>query len=249
MARKGRSSSLKRLASPAFWPIPRKEYRWVSNPSPGSHSRQRSFPLLIVLRDILGVVSNRKEAKLILEEKKIKVDNSPAFNLNQPLSLMDTVEILPLKTTYRVLPHPARKLILHHIPDKEKLFKLCRIEDKTTQSGGVSVLHLHDGRNMREKIDVKGNQQESFTTFDVLKISLKDKSVQEHFKFAEKAYAIIVNGQNVGKHGSIVTINRESPVHEPLVKIALGDGTESVTRASYVFVIGNDKPAISLSTT
>src|SRR6266571_3186944 len=62
MARKGGSRQLKREPAPGFWPIKRKERTWAPNTRPGPHSREKSIPLVIVIREILGYARTAKEA-------------------------------------------------------------------------------------------------------------------------------------------------------------------------------------------
>ena len=62
----GSSHHLKRLAMPRSWPLPRKTSVWVQKPDPCGHSIEKCMPMGIILRDIIGVAHNRREAKKIL---------------------------------------------------------------------------------------------------------------------------------------------------------------------------------------
>ncbi|MBI2628533.1 30S ribosomal protein S4e, partial [Candidatus Pacearchaeota archaeon] len=53
------------------WPIPRKGTKYLVVPSRGNND---SIPLLIIMREILGIVKTRKELKKILNEKKVKIN-------------------------------------------------------------------------------------------------------------------------------------------------------------------------------
>ncbi|HYY90472.1 MAG TPA: 30S ribosomal protein S4e, partial [Candidatus Dormibacteraeota bacterium] len=54
MARKFGPRQLKREPSPSFWPIKRKKMAWAPLTRPGPHARDKSLPLVIVIREILG---------------------------------------------------------------------------------------------------------------------------------------------------------------------------------------------------
>ncbi|OYT47886.1 MAG: 30S ribosomal protein S4e, partial [Desulfurococcales archaeon ex4484_42] len=73
MARMGGRRHLKRLAAPDFWPILKKEYVWTVKPSPGPHPIERSIPLLIIVRDILGYAETAREARRLIAEGHFKV--------------------------------------------------------------------------------------------------------------------------------------------------------------------------------
>jgi small subunit ribosomal protein S4e len=73
MANKGGGTKLKRQAAPNFWKIERKRSRFVLNVSPGPHSKSSSYPLGVVLRDILKVCRTMHEAKIIVKGRKVKI--------------------------------------------------------------------------------------------------------------------------------------------------------------------------------
>ncbi|TMI25623.1 hypothetical protein E6H30_05325 [Candidatus Bathyarchaeota archaeon] len=79
MARKFGPRQLKREPSPGFWPIHRKEYTWAPRTRPGPHAREKSLPLMIIVRESLGLANIAKEAIKIISEGKVKVDGSKAY--------------------------------------------------------------------------------------------------------------------------------------------------------------------------
>ena len=173
MARKGGRRHLKRLAAPKFWPIPRKEFKWAVKPSPGPHPADNCLPLLVIIRDILGLAETAREARMILGQRKILVDGRVRTDYKYPVGLMDVVAIPELKKAYRCVPKLGGGLTLLEIPEEEACFKLCRIEDKTTVNGGHIQLNLHDGRNVLVRIQDPLNPVEDvYKTGDVLKLSL-----------------------------------------------------------------------------
>ena len=56
MARKFGPRQLKREPSPGFWPIHRKEYTWAPRTRPGPHPREKSLPLVVIVRESLGLL-------------------------------------------------------------------------------------------------------------------------------------------------------------------------------------------------
>ena len=137
MGKKGGSKHLKRLPAPTFWPIHKKEFKWVIKPKPGPHMKDRSFPLLLILREILGLAKNRKEAKRILSENHVKIDGVIRKKDTFSIGLMDVLDIPIIKKSYRILPMRRRGLGLHVIDGEEKDFKLCKIMNKTVVKGGI----------------------------------------------------------------------------------------------------------------
>ena len=66
MAKKGGDKRTKRQLAPAFWDIKRKEGQFIVRTNPGGHAKVQSYPLGILLRDILKVVKTMNEAEKIL---------------------------------------------------------------------------------------------------------------------------------------------------------------------------------------
>ncbi|MFH1327419.1 MAG: 30S ribosomal protein S4e [Candidatus Bathyarchaeota archaeon] len=247
MGSKGGLRHLKRLASPSFWPIHRKEKVWVSKPKPGPHPLWKSMPLLVLLRDFLKVAKTAKEAKIILAGGDVKVDGVKKFDVKYSIGLMDVVEISSMNITYRVISSPSRMFQLHPITDEEKTFKLNRVENKTSIKGGNIQLGLHDGKNLTIKIDNPSEPIKDFyNVHDVLKINLLDNQILEHLKFTKGAYALITGGKNTGRHGNIIRIEETASSTQPIIVVKDSAGNEYASIIEYIFIIGKDISLISL---
>ena len=249
MGKKGESTRLKRKPAPKIWPIHRKEYTWVVKPKPGPHPILECLPLTLLIRDVLGLAKTHKEAKLIVSQGKIIVDNKVRKDDLFPTGLMDVISVPEIGVSYRLLP-TEKGLIPHQLKNKEEAFKLCRIEEKLTLKNGHQQIHLHDGTNLLFKTTQGADNKEvkEFKKFDTLKISLLDKSVLTHIKMVEGATAIVVGGKNRGKHGTIAEIEKRTGKKRPNLLVTLKDKNGNIfkTTMNFVFLIGETLPAISL---
>ncbi|RLF15462.1 MAG: 30S ribosomal protein S4e [Thermoprotei archaeon] len=247
MARMGGKSHLKRLPAPTFWPILRKEFKWTVKPSPGPHPIERCLPLQVIIRDVLGYAETGREAKLIISRGEVKVDGKVRKDRRFPVGLMDVLEIPKMGKAFRMIPHPQHYLFLHEIPTSEAGFKLCRIENKTTVKGGHIQLNLHDGRNILVKVeDPRKPIEDVYGTMDVLKVSLPDSKIIEHYRFEPGAIAIVIGGKNVGRVGRIVEVSDAVFRKQRLVTLEDRKGERFMTSYLYTFIIGSEEPAISL---
>jgi small subunit ribosomal protein S4e len=247
VGKKGVSAHLKRLTSPSFWPIHRKEKTWITKPSPGPHPLKMSMPLSVVIRDVLKFAATEREVEAILGGRKVKVDGKVRVNRKFPIGLMDLIEVADADKTYMVLPSTHRVYSFHPITGEEKKFKLCRIESKTVRKGGKVQINLHDGRNILVEVsDPTKSEEDVYSTLDVVQLDIADGKIMKQLKLKEGAYGIVVEGKNTGKHGTITGVEKYSPTAPRIVKIKGADGVEYSTVADYVFVIGEDKPLIPL---
>jgi small subunit ribosomal protein S4e len=231
------SKHLKRLNAPRTVRIHRKEYTWTIRPSPGPHPLERSIPLGIIVRDYLGLVDTLGEAKIVIANGEILVDDvkrkSPKFSCG----LMDVISVPELKKDYRILFDNRGKLTLVPIDSKDAAWKLCRIENKTIVKDKQIQLNLHDGRNQIVKKD-------EYKKGDVLKISLKDKKISDIYKFEKGTISMIIGGSHIGEVASIEDIEI-IPSSKPNLAKMKGKSNFS-TLQDYVFPVGKTKPVIEL---
>ena len=248
MGKKGGKKHLKRKPAPGFWPVHRKELVWTTKPKPGPHSVSHCMPLILIIRDILGLAETRKEVNTIISQGQMKVDGKIQKEEGFPIGLMDVISIPTIEKAYRVLPS-EKGLILHSIDAEEARFKLCRIESKSIVKGGHVQLNLHDGRNVLVQLDDPKNPEEDvYRTLDILKMSIPDQEIVEHANLAVGVSAIIFGGKNIGRHGDIVAFEERPSQRRRnlLATIEDKDGNRFQTTIDLVFAVGDKKPWISL---
>ncbi len=246
MARMGSSRHLKRLAAPEFWPILRKEAKWVVKPSPGPHPVSRALPMLIIVRDILGLAKTGREARKLIAEGHFKVDGYVRRDYKFPVGLMDVIEIVDTGEFFRVVPVPVKVMFLVPITKEEASFKLCRIENKTTVKGGKLQLNLHDGKN----IEVGADEGRKFKTMSTVKVSIPEYRLTDYIPVENGAMAVVIGGINVGRVGRILSISGGMRHYRKLVLLEdIASGVKFYTSLDKIIVIGTSKPEITLPIT
>ncbi|MEM1641704.1 MAG: 30S ribosomal protein S4e [Desulfurococcaceae archaeon] len=248
MTKHGGSRHLKALAAPAFWPILRKKFKWSVKPSPGPHPIERCLPLLIIVRDILKYAKTSTEARKLIAEGHFKVDGKVRRNYKFPVGVMDVIEIPKTGEYYRVVPVPTKVLGLLRIPPEEASIKPCRIENKTTDTGGHIQLNLHDGRNVLIRVsDPRNPVEDQYETLGTVVLSLNDNRVVDYIPAKEGVIAIVSGGKNVGRVGRIVEIIPGALKRRKYI-VTLEDkyGNRFQTSFEYIFPIGVEKPVITL---
>lgn len=246
MGKKGGSKHLKRKPAPIFWPIHRKENRWIVKPRAGPHKSTESIPLLVVLRDMLSIGKTRREVDILLSRGNVMVDGVIRKGDDFPVGLMDIVEIPSLNKVYRVLPIKGKGLRLHQVPNEERQFKLCKVMGKTTVKEGNVQLNLSDGRNILIRVaDPKRPSEDIYKTSDLIRLSIPKVEVLDHIPLEQGVLAIIDSGQNVGQWGEVIKIT-ESSIYRSTVTIRNSENQEVETVADYVFPIGKGEAWISL---
>lgn len=224
----------KRVSAPISWPITRKTHHWVVGANPGAHSTETGIPLLVVVRDILKIANNAREAKRIINEKNICIDGVARTDYKHIVGLFDIVSIPSTNEYYRVLLDKQNRFKL--FKEDENAGKLCRINNKTIVKKGAVQLNLHDGSNVLASNDYK--------TFDTVILDTKEHKIVKHLEYKAGNLAMIVGGEHSGEVGKIMQIRKVRGSGTNMV--AISNETEFETIEDYVYVIGETAPQIKV---
>lgn len=234
------SKHITRLAAPASWPVSRKSSKWIAKPLPGTHTLEKSMPLLIYLRDVLNVVQNAKEAKKILNQKLVLVNGTAIKEPNFAVGLFDTIKVLKYNKTYRVLLSYRGKLQLVEVSERELNTRPTKITGKTTLKNGKVQINLSNGWNFITDKDV-------YKVNDVLLMDTQTRKPTKHIKLAKGAVIYVTGGSHVGKTGIVDGFADEGILRKKkfiLAKIA--DEKVKILSAE-AFVMGAEQPEIKLA--
>ncbi|HEY6586069.1 MAG TPA: 30S ribosomal protein S4e [Candidatus Methanoperedens sp.] len=223
----------KRVAAPISWPITRKTHHWVVGANPGAHSTETGIPLLVVVRDILKIANNAREAKRIINEKNICIDGVIRTDYKYMVGLFDIISLPATNEYYRVLFDSKNRFKL--FKEDANAGKLCRINNKTIVRKGAVQLNLHDGTNVLASNDYK--------TFDTVILDT-DRKIIKHIGYKTGNLAMIVGGEHSGEIGKIKQIRKVRGSGTNMV--AISNETEFETIEDYVYVIGETTPHIKV---
>jgi len=218
---------MKRLAAPKWWPIKRKEKKFVISPR-GAHPKDFSLPLIVLVRDILKLAESSREAKAIIKGGQVLVDKKKRKDPKFGVGLFDVVEIPAMKKAWRAVPQNGLSFI--EIPENETKLKICKIVDKKTLKGNKNQLNLSDGRNLLT--------DKKYSTYDSLLIELPEQKIVDHLKFEKASTVVVIKGSNAGKLAKIKTIEKN--------RVWLDDEKLFEIPKSLVIVVGKEQPALKI---
>lgn len=237
MGKMGGSRHLKRLAAPGYYPVAKRERVWVVKPRPGPHPIDECIPLLLVVRDVLKLASNAREAKRIISMKKIHVDGKPRYDYKFPIGLMDVISIPDIGAYYRVVPDPHRFLKLIEIPSSESGLKVVKVVGKRTVRGGRTQITSHDGRNFL----FDDGTGVSVKPGDSLLIEVPSQKIDGILKLEEGSVVLITRGRMAGRLGVLKGVGE-------IIEISDLENPELTYRGvpKNVMVVGRETPRIKL---
>lgn len=180
---------IKRQTIDKKWPIPRKGSKYVVAPS---HNKKLGIPVLIILRDIIKIVKTRKEAKHVINNKEISLNNKVVKMDNLTVTLFDILSIKSLNKNYRLTVSEQGKFKLEEVDGKEKI---CKVINKKIVKKGFIQLNLHDGMNILTK--------DKINTGDSVILNLQKKEITRYLPLKKGARVLIISGKNIGKSGEV----------------------------------------------
>ena len=237
MAKKGERKSEKRLSTSKVRKVRRKERTWTIRSKPGPHSRKKSIPLGMALRDILGKGKTLKEVKFILNSKKIKVDGRIVKNYRFPIGLFDMISIDEEKKNYLTIFDDGGRFTLKETKDAGKLRKLCKVTGKKVGKKGVIQLVSNDGRTFEEK-------KTQCKVGDSLEIELPTQKILNRLELKKGNFVYISGGTHIGEQAKITDIIEGTMKRPKLVALKPEGKDEFQTIGRNVFVIGDKKLVI-----
>lgn len=227
------SSHLKRLVAPRSWSIARKENVWTTRPMPGKHSLEGAIPISTILRDYLNVCDTKREAKIILNDGAVLVDQRVVREPKTAVGLMDVISLPKMKILLRTVLDNHGRIQFVNVKATEAKWKLVRVENKVVVKGGKTQLNLHDGTNLISDKKIK--------TGDVLQLSLPSMKIKKILEFKEGAQALIIGGAHVGTIAKIKEIEITRSTKPNLV---MYDDFQTIK--PYSFIVGEKKAIITL---
>jgi small subunit ribosomal protein S4e len=218
----------KRLSVPKSWPVERKTDTFTVKADSGPHGED-GVPLLVLLRDVLGYVASKKEARYALEQGNVLVNGDENVAEDRPIGMFDILGFAERDEHYRVFPDEGGRLALTPIDEDAAGSKLGKIENKTTVAGDRTQLNLHDGQNLL--VD-----EDEYSAGDSIVVSNEDSEVVAHFPYEEGSLVTAVRGAHAGDIGEIEEIQVTPGSGSNSVTVATDDGTFE-TVEEYVVVI------------
>lgn len=237
MGKKGGDTRVKRQLAPTFWTIKRKESQFVVRVKPGPHRKQRSYPLGMIIRDVLKLTETMHEAERVLVEGKVKVDGIIRRDSNFGVGLMDLLE-LSTGQVYRMVPKDSMLLAAIPVESSESTLKLVRVTSKGTITKKRLQYGFHDGKTLIT--------DQKLRVGDTCLIELQKVQIKSHLPFEKGATALVVTGENAGRIGKIGDI-QDGIFSLPKRALVSFEDRSVELPVEMVMVVGSERPLIKVN--
>lgn len=227
---------LKRTNMPTSWPIKRKNISFIKRPSPGSHKREYSVSMLILLKDILEYVENLKEARYAIKNTEVLVNGKKVDSVKLSVGLFDVIEFKSINEKYVVLFDTFGKIKL--IKSKDETF-VSKVISKSIMPGKKFQVNLFNGNNLlvdeKEFTKIKVN--------DSVEFDFKKGKISQVLPLKESSFIYIFDGKYVGRIGEIKEFVKYNGLGEDIVVFEV-DGEVHSTALRYAYVVSLKKDGV-----
>lgn len=223
---------MKRIAAPKSWNIEKKKNKFITRPYPGSHSFKLGISINTAFKDLLSMANTTKEVKNILNHNNISVNGSRRKDPKYLVGFMDVIEMPDSNEYFRLLLDTKGRLTPVKIDKKEATLLILKIKDKKRLPKNRLQINFENGYNLIVEKD-------TYKTGDVVVFDSEKKKITELLKLEKNAQVFLTGGSHTGKVGAVDDIQGD--------KVTIKIKTDKYeTQKKYSFVIGKDKPLISL---
>ncbi|RMD42212.1 hypothetical protein DV735_g2900, partial [Chaetothyriales sp. CBS 134920] len=235
---RGPKKHQKRLSAPSHWMLDKLSGAYAPKASAGPHKTRDCLPLIVFLRNRLKYALTGREVTSILMQRLVKVDGKVRTDNTYPAGFMDVISIDKTGEHFRLVYDVKGRFAVHRIEQAEAEYKLGKVKRVQVGKGGVPFLVTHDARTIRYPDPlIKVN--------DTVKIDLATGKITDFIPFDTGVIAIVTGGRNMGRVGVITHRERHDGGFN-IVHVKDAIDNSFATRESNIFVIGKDKPWISL---
>ncbi|MEM4555008.1 MAG: S4 domain-containing protein [Candidatus Anstonellaceae archaeon] len=228
MSKKGGSHHLVRICAPKEVGVKsRKKFKWVITPNPGKHKKSESIAAGTLLKEVLGLASNTKEAKRILNSGGLLVDGKKVKDIKFSIGLMDIL-FVPSENKYYRMSLSGKYLFPKEITAQEASRKYFKVIGKTTIKKGRVQISLHDGRTFIGDNNIKRG--------DTCVLSVPDFKLISHIKLQPGVRCLITHGRHKGQIAVLEKGIQRPGSHETEAMLSSESGP-FITLMKYLFVI------------
>jgi len=235
---RGPKKHMKRLAAPSHWLLDKLSGTYAPRPSPGPHKLRDCMPLVVFLRNRLKYALNGREVKSILMQRLVKVDGKVRTDATFPAGFMDVIGIEKTGENFRLVYDIKGRFTVHRVSSEEAEYKLGKVKRVQLGKGGIPYWVTHDARTVRYP-------DPAIKVNDTVKIELSSGKITDFIKFDTGTIAMVTGGRNMGRVGVITHRERHDGGFN-IIHLKDAVENEFATREGNVFVIGKDKPWVSL---
>lgn len=200
---------VKRQTIGKFWPVPRKGTKYLAT---ASHEKSKGIPLVVIMRDVLKFVRNKKELQGLINDDKVLINGKIVRDVKYPIILFDSLSFPSIKKYYRAVLE-NKKISIKEITEAESKKRIYKVIDKKLLKGKKVQVNLINGRNIL--------LEEKINTGDFIVLDSNNKVIKV-LELQKGSKAVVTKGKHIGAEGSVKNVSEEGG--SKIVELSSKDG-------------------------
>jgi len=194
-------------------PIRRKGTKYVARPL----SHLNSVPVVIAVRDMLGLAKTASEVRKMIKSKLLKLNGRPVRDYRDSIRIFNIFEA---GNSYVLTLTEKRKFAFEKI--KEKSTRLCKVANRRLASSDIFQLNMHDGTNVLTKDkNIKVNDS-VYLDFD--------NNIKKHIPLETGKEVFIFKGKYIGSKGKVKSIENQK------AKIEINNNQAELNKSNFAVI-------------
>ncbi|MDE1845769.1 MAG: hypothetical protein KGH53_00585 [Candidatus Micrarchaeota archaeon] len=226
MGSKGGSKHMKRLASPNYMKLERKQSKFILKPMPGRHTLDSSVALATFLIEKLGVAKTAAEARNAIINGKVEINGRVRKNQKYPIGLGDVVKLIPSDESYLITvgkygTFEGKKL------GKGEGKRTLKVLGKYIMKGKKQMIRLNNGNIVHFDKEVSVNDS----------VIIENRKISKVLRLEKGAHCMVMKGVHAPEVGKISEIKQGTALRDTTIKIESKEGSFE-TIVDNILVIG-----------
>ncbi|MDE1825459.1 MAG: hypothetical protein KGH77_04025 [Candidatus Micrarchaeota archaeon] len=225
MGKKGGTRHMKRLASPPYMKLKRKEAKFVARPMPGRHTMANSIALLTFIKEKLGIANSSSEARRAIVEGRIEINGRVRREPKYSIGFGDVIKVIPSNESYILTFGKYGAFEAKKAEKNEK--RTLKVVGKYLAKGKKQTIRLNNGNIYGFDKEVNVNDS----------VVIEDRKIIKVIKLEEGTKCMVTSGIHAPAIGKITQVKKGTALRDATVTIQ-GESGSFDTLLSNVIAIG-----------
>lgn len=221
---------MKRITAPKTWNVKRKTSKFITKPSPGAHTLDRSLAINTFFKELVHLTNTTKETKYVLTNDEVLVNGRRRRDFKAQVGFLDIISIKSSNKHFLLTVDNKGSLLPKEINEKQASSRLLKIKGKRLIGKDVVQINTLNGENLLVNL----KEAKKFNVGDSLVVEVASLKIVEHIPLKQGSLVFVYTGKHSSKFGVLESVNEK-------IVLIKADKESFETSKAYLFAISKEK--------
>lgn len=221
---------MKRITAPKTWNVKRKTSKFITKPSPGAHTLDRSLAINTFFKELVHLTNTTKETKYVLTNDEVLVNGRRRRDFKAQVGFLDIISIKSSNKHFLLTVDNKGSLLPKEINEKQASSRLLKIKGKRLIGKDVVQINTLNGENLLVNL----KEAKKFNVGDSLVVEVASLKIIEHIPLKQGSLVFVYTGKHSSKFGVLESVNEK-------IVLIKADKESFETSKAYLFAISKEK--------